>query len=129
MENENFGLILFSEFQNFGEANASPASPVPRPLVKYILNDLANENGVCDGICGEKITLCNTECVANFTYFDPIDTNDGAQCQQDCLDNIGNPQQCIKKCQADLAAENIAFSMEPNIFVIISLRVLYYTMG
>ena len=31
-ENENFELILFSEFQNFGEANASPASPVPRPL-------------------------------------------------------------------------------------------------
>ena len=29
-ENENFELILFSEFQNFGEANASP---VPRPLV------------------------------------------------------------------------------------------------
>ena len=28
-ENENFELILFSEFQNFGEANASP---VPRPL-------------------------------------------------------------------------------------------------
>ena len=29
-ENENFELILFSEFQNFGEANASP---VPRPLL------------------------------------------------------------------------------------------------
>ena len=28
-ENVNFELILFSEFQNFGEANASP---VPRPL-------------------------------------------------------------------------------------------------
>ena len=28
-ENENFELILFSEFQNFREANASP---VPRPL-------------------------------------------------------------------------------------------------
>ena len=31
-ENENFELILFSKFQNLGEANASPASPVPRPL-------------------------------------------------------------------------------------------------
>ena len=30
LENENFGLILFSEFQNFGEANATP---VPRPLL------------------------------------------------------------------------------------------------
>ena len=29
-ENENFELILFSEFQNFGEANASP---VPRALM------------------------------------------------------------------------------------------------
>ena len=28
-ENEKFELILFSELQNFGEANASP---VPRPL-------------------------------------------------------------------------------------------------
>ena len=28
-ENENFELNLFSESQNFGEANASP---VPRPL-------------------------------------------------------------------------------------------------
>ena len=34
-DNENFELILFSEFQNFGEANASPASPVPRPLNVY----------------------------------------------------------------------------------------------
>ena len=32
-ENEDFEVILFSEFQNFGEANASPASPVPRPLL------------------------------------------------------------------------------------------------
>ena len=29
LENENLGLILFSEFQNFGEGNTSP---VPRPL-------------------------------------------------------------------------------------------------
>ena len=36
LENENFGPILFSEFQNFGEAFASPASPVPPPLGRYI---------------------------------------------------------------------------------------------
>ena len=38
-ENENFELILFSEFQKFGEANASP---VPRPLKmsKYLPDSL-----------------------------------------------------------------------------------------
>ena len=49
-ENENFELILFSESQNFGEANASP---VPRPL--------------SIGIGIESFSL--NECVHYFTFF------------------------------------------------------------
>ena len=90
---------------------------------------LANENGECDGICGIRISLCNTECVANFSHLDPIDgvNLDGANCEDNCIKNIGTTQQCIKACQDE--RKSSAFSLEPNVFVIISLRFLYYMLG
>ena len=98
-------------------------------LTYLFLIIVANENGECDGICGIRISLCNTECVANFSHLDPIDgvNLDGANCEDNCVKNIGTTQQCIKACQDE--RKSSAFSLEPNVFVIISLRLLYYMLG